>query len=498
VMIGQSRLKDVGSIAKDLMFHNSPDPIFVLDVNGRPLSRNPEAKRMFGVEAGDNVDADRMTPELQEFIDELISTGGQPASRTLNVRRRYFDPDVFPVRQEFGSSSTVVGWVLRLQDSTERRFLSYALQAERDFLSSLMETSMSGILALDANGTIIFINAESERLLGLQGIPVRQVNLNDTDWCFEWPEGTPAPSMGEALTRLLVDKRQIRNRRVSLLRRNDSMRRMISINASLLNSNDTEAKVVVSLSDVTDQYRTEIALRDAAARSESENRSKSQFIANMSHEIRTPLNGVLGMAEVLARLIEDPEQKRMITIIRHSGELLLTILNDVLDMSKIEAGKLELEATLFRPDHIAARIGDLYMVSAEEKQLDLEIYTSGRADIQRVGDPHRLMQILQNLVSNAIKFTHEGEITVTFACPRGKPMVIEVRDTGIGMSPEQTSRIFSAFEQADGSITRRFGGTGLGMSIVAKLVEIMHGQIEVESVMGEGSTIRVTLPLEEA
>ncbi|WP_225027971.1 sensor histidine kinase [Xinfangfangia pollutisoli] len=497
-MIARNVLMDVAVIAKDLLFHNAPDPIVFLDRDGNQVGRNPEARRIFGREPGKSDGMEAENQELQGFISEIIDTAGHPTPRALTIRNRYFDPDVFPVRQPFGSEHVVIGWVLRLHDSTERRFLSGALQAERDFLSRLMETNLSGIIALDTRGGILFINAEAERILGLQAVAVREINLADPRWGFEWPEGTPASGLALAFARMLLDHKPIRKRRVSLLRRSDGERRVISVNATLLQSTEAEAKVVVSLADITDEYRTEISLRDAAAKSESENRSKSQFIANMSHEIRTPLNGVLGMAEVLDRLVQDAEQKKMLSTIRHSGELLLTILNDVLDMSKIEAGKLELEAALFRPEQIASRVHELYAVAADEKRLDLEIYTSGRPDMPRIGDPHRLMQILQNLVSNAIKFTHEGEISVVFSCPPGKPMVIEVRDTGIGMNNEQAQRIFNAFEQADGSVTRRFGGTGLGMAIVAKLVELMQGRIEVESQLGEGTTVRVILPLEEA
>lgn len=498
MMVAQNRLMDVGAIAKDLLFNNSPDPIFLLDIEGNLVGRNPEANRMFGAGHGKGLPLSTQSHDLKAFIDEIIQTNGSPLRRALSVRNRHFEPDVFPVNQHVGRPGTVVGWVLRLQDTTERRFLSGALQAERDFLSRLMETSMAGILVLDSTGEITFINAEAEQVLGLQNRAISDVSLKDPAWQFEWPEGVPATDLGAAFVQLIRDRKPVRDRLISLKRLSDGERRVISINASQLAAPGSEAKAVVSLADVTDQYRTELHLRDAAAKSEYENRSKSQFIANMSHEIRTPLNGVLGMAEVLDRLIKDPEQKRMITTIRHSGELLLAILNDVLDMSKIEAGKLELEAALFRPDHLAARIEELFTVAADEKQLAFEVFTSGRADLQRIGDPHRLMQILQNLVSNAIKFTPDGEIMVTFSCAVGKPVVVEVRDTGIGMSSEQVDRIFRPFEQADGSVTRRFGGTGLGMAIVAKLVELMHGQIEVHSELGEGTTIRLVLPLELA
>ncbi|MEH6776142.1 MAG: ATP-binding protein, partial [Cereibacter changlensis] len=135
---------------------------------------------------------------------------------------------------------------------------------------------------------------------------------------------------------------------------------------------------------------------------------------------------------------------------------------------------------------------------AEEKGLALEVYASVGADAPRTGDPLRIMQILQNLVSNAVKFTEAGEVVVTFSCPRGAPMVVEVRDTGIGMTEAQSERIFDEFEQADGSMTRRFGGTGLGMAIVRRLVESMGGGIAIDSAPGQGTTVRVTLPLSEA
>ncbi|NGM46215.1 PAS domain S-box protein [Rhodobacter sp. SGA-6-6] len=498
LMIAQNRLMDVAAIAKDLLFYNVPDPVIVLDLAGNQVGRNPAARAVLDAEAPGTEGEAEGNFELQTFIAEIIATSGQPTRQMLFLHNRFYDPDVFPVRQPFGTERPVVGWVVRLQDSTERRFLSGALQNERDFLALLMETSLSGIIALDMRGTIMFINSEAGRILGIEGLLLREVTLGDPAWGFQTPEGAPAVGLGHAFARMLVNQKPVRNRRLSFLRRGDGERRMISVNATLLTSAESDERVVVSLVDVTDQHRTEQDLRAMVAKSESESRSKSQFIANMSHEIRTPLNGVLGMAEVLDRLVRDAEQKKMLSTIRHSGELLLGILNDVLDMSKIEAGKLELEATQFRPDQIAARVQDLYSVSAEEKGIELDIYTSGRSDLPRIGDPHRLMQILQNLISNAIKFTEAGEITVTFSCPPGKPFVIEVRDTGIGMTEAQVARMFNAFEQADGSVTRRFGGTGLGMAIVARLVSMMNGRIEVESEPGDGTTIRVHLPLEEA
>ncbi len=244
-------------------------------------------------------------------------------------------------------------------------------------------------------------------------------------------------------------------------------------------------------SDITELY-------GALRRAEEANAAKSVFLANMSHEIRTPLNGVLGLAELLHDAVSQPEHKRMIGTIRESGEALLSILNDILDLSKIEAGKLSLEEVSFRPSDLARRVEALHSLRAEEKGISLSVLTGPMAERPRMGDPHRLLQILHNLVSNAVKFTEKGEISLTVDCRTGQPMVFELRDTGIGMTQDQAQRVFDAFEQADGTVTRRFGGTGLGLSIVRRLVDLMNGEIAVQSAPNRGTTVRLTLPLPEA
>lgn len=240
------------------------------------------------------------------------------------------------------------------------------------------------------------------------------------------------------------------------------------------------------------------SIHAATVAAEEANRVKSMFLANMSHEIRTPMNGILGMAEVMEGSVTDPSHKQMIGVIRNSGETLLAILNDILDLSKIEANRLDLEVIPFRLDEVAHRIEQLHGPKAREKGLRLAVFTDNRARLQRLGDPHRITQILHNLVGNAIKFTDQGTVTVWINMLDGDDIQIEVVDTGIGMTPDQQARIFDEFVQADGTMTRRFGGTGLGMSIVRRLVGIMNGQVDITSESGRGTTFRVTIPLPEA
>ncbi|MDP3632418.1 ATP-binding protein [Phenylobacterium sp.] len=227
---------------------------------------------------------------------------------------------------------------------------------------------------------------------------------------------------------------------------------------------------------------------------ESANKMKSQFLANMSHEIRTPLNGVLGMVQVMEREALAPDQRERLHIIRDSGAGLLQVLNDVLDISKIEAGKLDLAPVEFDIETLATRTVSTFTGAAAARRLDLEVTVDLDATGVWLGDADRIRQILSNLLSNGVKFTDVGavslEVTTT---PKGLDFI--VRDSGIGMSAEALPKLFSKFTQVDDSNERRFGGTGLGLAISRELVELMGGAIEVTSSPGKGSEFRVSLPL---
>jgi signal transduction histidine kinase len=254
-------------------------------------------------------------------------------------------------------------------------------------------------------------------------------------------------------------------------------------------------RLVGVLKNVTERKKVEDALIAAKEEAESATRAKSAFLATMSHEIRTPLNGVLGMAQAMEGDDLAPAQRDRLTVIRQSGETLLAILNDVLDLSKIEAGKLELDESEFDLQDLARGAYAAFTAIAAKKGVGFQLSIDKAARGVFRGDSTRVRQILYNLVSNAIKFTEDGDVRVRVA-RRGGQLVLSVRDSGIGIPREALKRLFAKFEQADSTTTRRYGGTGLGLAICRELAEQMGGSIEAESTPGEGSTFTVRLPLE--
>ncbi|MDQ7076230.1 MAG: response regulator [Gammaproteobacteria bacterium] len=380
--------------------------------------------------------------------------------------------------------------MMALYDSV-RQQSENRVEVEHQKLRSVMDSLSDGLCVLDDRGVLQFINPAGEYYF--QDAADNLVGCSVLSRFTLHEVGQPEePLLTEELLRRLAAGESFRDDRGLLLQDDDDL--AVSCVFNPLFVDDEFLGQVFLFRDISERRRFEISLHQAQQDAEQASRSKSEFLATMSHEIRTPINGVMGMLGLLLDSSLDEDQRDCADNAYRSSEALLSIINDVLDFSKIEADQLQLEHLEFDPQLLVEELLDFFAETAAEKRLSLMAYIDPNVPETVFGDIGRVRQVLSNLISNAIKFTDQGDVLIRLL-PEAEDLIrCEVRDTGIGLSTEHSQKLFERFIQADASTTRRYGGTGLGLSISKRLVEKMGGDIGVQSEVGQGSTFWFNLP----
>lgn len=380
-----------------------------------------------------------------------------------------------------------------MRDVTQMREQSKALEASEQRFRSLFENVAEGVYRSSAAGEILDANRALVQMLGYDSIEeLREIDIA-RDLYLE------AAEREESIGLLSVSE-NLNNHPVRLRRRDGEILTVLENARAVRRADGSVDYFEGTLTDISNLKRAEETLREARDQALHVSRMKSEFLANVSHEIRTPMNGIMGMADLLNDTHLNAEQREYTDAVRRSAQYLLNIINDILDFSKIEAGRLHLESIEFQLLDSIEDVVDLVADRAQEKDLELLVSISPALRGRFEGDPYRLQQVFTNLIGNAIKFTERGEVsaivTEQSATDGLSELLFEVIDTGVGISVEAQSRLFQPFSQADGSTTRRFGGTGLGLAISRQLVELMGGEIGVESTEGKGSRFWFRVPLQ--
>ncbi|MEX2175832.1 MAG: response regulator [Pirellulaceae bacterium] len=418
------------------------------------------------------------TGETLEDIEAYFKPGGG---------KLYVQVLKAPVRDARGK---IVGVQGMFWDVTERIQADEAARQSDARFRKLVQSSLIGVMIADLDGRVLDANDEFLHMLGY--------TRDDLAAGLRWDSLTPPEhraSDEQAIGQLKASGTSKPWEKEYLHKSGERIPVLVGV--TMLEGSESEC--ICSVVDISRQKKTEQELTSAKEIADAASQAKSQFLANMSHEVRTPMNAIIGMTELVLNSPLQPKQNEYLRMVLQSGESLLSVINDVLDFSKVESGRVELEHL---PFSLRDTLGDAVKslaLRAHEKQLELAL------DVQRdvpdwlIGDPGRLRQIAINLVGNAIKFTPQGEVVVNVATASQRGDAVELRicvsDTGIGIAPDKLEKVFEAFEQADASTTRHYGGTGLGLAIVRRLVELMQGRAWVESTAGQGSKFFFTVHL---
>ena len=431
-------------------------------------------------------------PEVFAELWESISHGrvwhGEICNRKKNGSLYWVDATMVPL---LGVDGLPEQYIAIRTDITVRKTFEAQLAEQLRFVEVLLEATPTAIYLKDVQGHYLRFNKAFADLFGIE----RGAWIGKT--VFDLVPGEAA-QMIHAKDLELFRTGTVQTYEAGFTNlTTGEVREGLYWKAPLTDAQGKSTALVGTVLDITEKNRFEQALRDAKRNAEAANQAKSDFLANMSHEIRTPMNGVIGMTDLALGTELNAIQREYLSIVKSSAQSLMVILNDILDFSKIEAGKLNIEAVEFPLDEWIAETLKTLVARADKKGLVLHRHLAPDLPGRVLGDPVRIRQVLTNLCDNAIKFTAQGGVYVDVRCTAGdggySELQFSVRDTGIGIPADKQQGIFEAFTQADASTTRQFGGTGLGLTICARLVELMDGRIWVESVPGHGSTFHFTV-----
>lgn len=428
-----------------------------------------------------------------QLVELFAKTMLEQKSQKLLLRSassKFFDGEVFSLvtqPTEAGCLCIIqdVGDVVRERDEKAARL---------HLLEAACNDAVNGIAMADESHQLVYANPALCKQLGYTEEELLQRRIADiTDRDEQVVRQSMADSLQSAeIAQYITDRTYISKSGEEIL---------MEVAVSTTEAIDGTYRALAHFRDVREERAAQAALKEALLRAEEATRMKSEFLANMSHEIRTPLNGVIGMAQVLSFSELTDEQTEHVAIIRDSGKNLMSLLNDILDLSKVEAGKIDISPIDIDLRHKLSRVFSLQETAANAKGIGLDYVFHPSLPSQVNLDPVRIQQCVTNLVSNAIKFTHDGNVLIAVTCNTvgtGHEIIIHVSDTGIGIPPHKLENIFELFEQADGSTTRDYGGTGLGLAITRKLARLMGGDLTVVSEEGRGSVFTLKVMSEQA